>query len=90
MVMMTSLIIVIISLGILTQSVNQLNIGQNQIDQIACDQLVKGTMWPQMSSGLAASNAPVQLGFKSYQVVSTSAATATPGVSTLTVTCTSN
>ncbi len=44
-VLMTSIIIMIFSVGILTQSLNEINYAQQQIDQISCDQLAKGIFW---------------------------------------------
>ena len=44
-VLMVSIIIMIFSLGILTQSLNETNYAQQQIDQIASDELAKGIFW---------------------------------------------
>jgi len=44
-VLMTAIIIMIFSLGILTQSINEINYAQQQIDQIASEQLAKGIFW---------------------------------------------
>jgi len=44
-VLMTAILIMLFSLGILTQSMNEINYAQQQIDQIASDQLVKGVWW---------------------------------------------
>src|SRR5476649_304618 len=41
-VLMTAIIIMIFSVGILTQSMNEINYAQQQIDQIATDELAKG------------------------------------------------
>jgi len=44
-VLMTAIIIMIFSVGILTQSMNEINYAQQQIDQIASEQLAKGIFW---------------------------------------------
>jgi ABC-type Fe3+ transport system permease subunit len=44
-VLMTAIIIMIFSLGILTQSMNEINYAQQQIDQIASEQWSKGVFW---------------------------------------------
>ena len=48
---MTAIIIMIFSVGILTQSMNEINYAQQQIDQIASDQLSKGQFWKAYASG---------------------------------------
>jgi hypothetical protein len=50
--LMTAIIIMIFSVGILTQSVNEINYAQQQIDQIACDQWAKGIFWNAYASGM--------------------------------------
>jgi hypothetical protein len=54
-VLMTAIIIMIFSVGILTQSVNEINYAQQQIDQIAADQLAKGMWWNAYASGMTTS-----------------------------------
>ena len=49
-VLMTAIIIMIFSVGILSQSMNEINYAQQQIDQIAADQLAKGIFWNAYSS----------------------------------------
>ena len=44
-VLMTAIIIMIFSVGILTQSMNEINYAQQQIDQITSDQVSKGMFW---------------------------------------------
>jgi len=58
-VLMTSIIIMIYSVGILTQSVNEINYAQQQIDQITTDQLSKGVFWNAYASGMT--NLPGQV-----------------------------
>ena len=55
-VLMTAIIIMIFSVGILTQSMNETNYAQQQIDQIASEQLAKGVFWNGYSSSFAAGN----------------------------------
>ena len=50
-VLMTAIIIMLFSVGILTQSVNEVNSAQQQIDQIISDQLAKGVFWNAYSNG---------------------------------------
>ena len=50
-ILMTSIIIMIFSVGILTQSMNEINYAQQQIDQIASEQLAKGIWWQAYASG---------------------------------------
>ena len=49
-VLMVSIIIMIFSLGVMTQSMNEINYAQQQIDQITSDQLAKGIFWNAYSS----------------------------------------
>ncbi len=51
-VLMVAIIIMIFSVGILTQSMNETNYAQQQIDQIVSDQLAKGIFWNAYSSGM--------------------------------------
>jgi len=53
-VLMTAIIIMIFSVGILTQSMNEMNYAQQQIDQIAAEQLSKGMWWNAYASGMSA------------------------------------
>ncbi len=55
-VLMVAIVIMIISVGILTQSMNETNYGQQQIDQIVSDQLAKGIFWNAYSSAYASGN----------------------------------
>jgi hypothetical protein len=50
-VLMTAIIIMVFSLGILTQSVNEANSSQQQVDQIVSDQLSKGIFWNAYANG---------------------------------------
>jgi len=52
-VLMTAIVIMIFSLGILTQSMNEINYAQQQIDQITSDQLSKGAFWNAYSSEMS-------------------------------------
>ena len=51
-VLMTSIIIMILSLGILTESLTEMNYAQQQIDQITSEQLAKGMFWNMYASGM--------------------------------------
>jgi uncharacterized membrane protein len=55
-VLMVSIIIMIVSVGILTQSMNETNYAQQQIDQIVSDQLAKGIFWNAYSSAYSSGN----------------------------------
>ncbi len=55
-VLMTAIIIMIFSAGILTQSLNETNYAQQQIDQIISDQLAKGIFWNAYSSAYSSGN----------------------------------
>jgi hypothetical protein len=55
-VLMVAIIIMIISVGILTQSMNETNYAQQQIDQIVSDQLAKGIFWNAYSSAYSSKN----------------------------------
>jgi hypothetical protein len=44
-VLITAIIIMIVSASILSQSMNEINFAQQQIDEIATDQLQKGIFW---------------------------------------------
>ena len=50
-VLMTAIIIMVLSLGILTQSMNEVNYAQQQIDQIVTQQWSKGMFWNAESTG---------------------------------------
>jgi len=50
-VLMVAIIIMIFSVGILTQSMNETNYAQQQVDQIVSDQLAKGIFWNAYSPG---------------------------------------
>ena len=55
-VLMVAIIIMILSVGILTQSMNETNYAQQQIDQIVSDQLAKGIFWNAYSSAYSSGN----------------------------------
>jgi len=55
-VLMVAIIIMIVSVGILTQSMNETNYAQQQIDQIVSDQLSKGIFWNAYSSAYSSGN----------------------------------
>ena len=55
-VLMVSIIIMIVSVGILTQSMNETNYAQQQVDQIVSDQLAKGIFWNAYSSAYSSGN----------------------------------
>lgn len=44
-VLMVAIIIMLLSVGILTQSLNEANYAQQQIDQIVSEQLARGAFW---------------------------------------------
>ena len=50
-VLMTAIVIMIFSLGILTQSMNEVNYAQQQIDQLTAEQWSKGVFWNAYSNG---------------------------------------
>src|ERR1700733_12082520 len=51
-VLMTSIVIMLYSVGILTQSVNEIYYAQQQIDQITAGQLSSGVFWNSYASGM--------------------------------------
>ena len=53
-VLMTAIIIMVFSVGILTQSMNESNYAQQQIDQIVADQYSKGVFWNAYSNSYLA------------------------------------
>ena len=55
-VLMVAIIIMIVSVGILTQSMNETNYAQQQVDQIISDQLAKGIFWNAYSSAYSSGN----------------------------------
>jgi len=61
-VLMTAIIIMLFSVGILTQSLNESNTAQQQIDQIVSDQLAKGVFWNAFANGTLAATAPGNIG----------------------------
>lgn len=74
-VLMTAIIIMIISASILSQSMNEINFAQQQIDEIATDQLAKGVFWNAYSSvgGMQSIGAPpATLQNRTYQTTPTS------------------
>ncbi|MDE2221999.1 MAG: hypothetical protein KGK03_02895 [Candidatus Omnitrophica bacterium] len=57
-VLMTAIIIMLFALGILTQSLNEINYAQQQIDQIATDELSRGMFWNWYSTSSTAPASP--------------------------------
>jgi hypothetical protein len=55
-VLMVAVVIMIFSVGILTQSMNETNYAQQQVDQIVSDQLAKGIFWNAYSSAYSQGN----------------------------------
>ena len=72
---MTAIIIMIFSVGILTQSMNEINYAQQQIDQIASDELAKGIFWNAYAQGMqnTGNSTSIPLSGRSYNVTFTSA-----------------
>ena len=69
-VLMTVIIIMIVSASILSQSMNEINFAQQQIDEIATDQLTKGIFWNAYSSGmLGGAAAGTTLQGRTYSIV---------------------
>lgn len=67
-VLMTAIIIMILSVGILTQSMNETNYAQQQIDQIISDQLAKGVFWNAYSSGMHNVGISTVMQGRNYQI----------------------
>ena len=73
-VLMVAIIIMILSVGILTQSMNEVNYAQQQIDQIISDQLAKGVFWNAYSNSSLSSTAGANIGIstvmqgRNYQI----------------------
>ena len=70
-VLMTAIIIMIISASILSQSMNEMNFAQQQIDEIASDQLAEGVFWNAYSSSAGMQTmpaTPTQLQNRTYQM----------------------
>src|SRR5271165_2578837 len=57
-VLMTAIIIMLFSVGVLTQSLNETNYAQQQADQIISDQLAKGIFWNAYANGALATAGP--------------------------------
>jgi len=57
-VLMTAIIIMIFSVGILTQSMNETNYAQQQIDQIESEQWAKGIFWNAYSNSYLSQGNP--------------------------------
>ena len=72
-VLMTAIIIMIFSVGILMQSSNEVNYAQQQIDQIASEQLAKGAFWKAYSAGAVGVGTTVPLNGRNYQVTQAAA-----------------
>jgi hypothetical protein len=69
-VLMTVIIIMIVSATILSQSMNEINFAQQQIDEIATDQLTKGIFWNAYSSNqFGAAPAGTTLQGRTYNIV---------------------
>ena len=75
-VLMTAIIIMIFSVGILTQSMNEINYAQQQIDQIVSQELAKGVFWNNF--GTLAGTSPStsvtsnSIGGRTYNITTTS------------------
>ena len=70
-VLMTAIIIMIFSLGILTQSMNEINYAQQQIDQLAAAQWSKAVFWNEYANsfgGLPADGTTTVLGGRKYSI----------------------
>jgi hypothetical protein len=73
-VLMVVIIIMIFSVGILTQSMNETGYAQQQIDQIVSDQLAKGIFWNAYSNSYFNQTTPQNVGItttiqgRTYQV----------------------
>ncbi len=67
-VLMTAIIIMIFSVGILTQSMNEVNYAQQQIDQIVSDQLAKGVFWNAYSAGMQSVGTSTLMQGRNYQI----------------------
>jgi len=65
-VLMVAIIIMIFSVGILTQSMNETNYAQQQIDQIVSDQLAKGIFWNAYSNAYSSGNLTNMQNVSSY------------------------
>lgn len=92
LVLMTAIVIMIFSVGILTQSMNEINYAQQQIDEIQSDQLSKGIFWNSYASGMnsvptgavSSTSLPGAAVGRAYQVTVSNTA-ATNGITTYTV-----
>ena len=78
-VLMTAIIIMIYSLSVLTQSMNEINYAQQQIDQAACQQLVKGAFWQAQATGALPATYTVPLNGRTYTINTTGSGTGAPG-----------
>ncbi len=91
-VLMTAIIIMIFSVGILSQSMNEINYAQQQIDQITCDQLTKGSFWSNFATEMTGFtnaqtvNMYIQGSGRTYQVTLTQGATSA-GITSYSVNC---
>ena len=56
MVLMAAIVIMILSVGLLTSSMNEVNYSQQQIDQIVTDELAKGVFWNAYANGIGGGN----------------------------------
>jgi len=61
-VLMASIIIMLFSLGILTQSMNEINYAQQQIDQITSEQLSRGIFWNAYTNSYFSNSQSVTVG----------------------------
>ncbi|MBF0571601.1 MAG: hypothetical protein HQL12_06975 [Candidatus Omnitrophica bacterium] len=86
-VLMTAMIIMIFCLGILTQSMNEINYAQQQVDQISTDELAKGLWWNAYSSGMngIVPSGSVNIAGRSYQIVIGSPVTDATGINSYNV-----
>ena len=71
-VLMVAIIIMIFSVGILTQSMNEINYAQQQIDQTTCDQLKKGVLWNSQAQGSLEPGYSTNINGRTYTIVTAS------------------
>lgn len=67
-VLMVAIIIMVLSVGILTQSMNESNYAQQQIDQIVSEELAKGIFWNAYSSGMQNVGISTVMQGRNYQI----------------------
>jgi len=79
-VLMTVMVIIIFTLGMLTQSANETNYAQQQVDQIAAQELSKGLFWNAYSSGTMSNGAVYSLSGRNYTITMTNSLNTTSGL----------